>query len=155
MKHLPLDSKRKKPSYSRYKELIVRWKYGKLAVFDISESGRAIGEKLILLLDERQQEELAQYLLERTTKTRTETMCFHLKHNWKQDSPLTEFQEGDLYLSGIQACDCSWAGNRPDYKRVRHPASAHYEPEPGIYLWGYHGFGLERRLHLLFPESHQ
>ena len=70
----------------------------KLAVFDISESGRAIGEKLILLLDERQQEELAQYLLERTTKTRTETMCFHLKHNWKQDSPLTEFQEGDLYI---------------------------------------------------------
>ena len=58
-------------------------KIWKLAVFDISESGRAIGEKLILLLDERQQEELAQYLLERTTKTRTETMCFHLKHNWK------------------------------------------------------------------------
>ena len=53
---------------------------------------------MILLLDERQQEELAQYLLERTTKTRTETMCFHLKHNWKQDSPLTEFQEGDLYI---------------------------------------------------------
>ena len=25
-------------------------------------------------------------------------MCFHLKHNWKQDSPLTEFQEGDLYI---------------------------------------------------------
>lgn len=53
---------------------------------------------MILLLDERQQEELAQYLLERTTKTRTETMCFHLKHNWTQDSPLTEFQEGDLYI---------------------------------------------------------
>lgn len=36
-------------------------KYEKLAVFDISESGREIGEKLILLLDERQRKELAQY----------------------------------------------------------------------------------------------
>lgn len=33
----------------------------RLAVFDISESGREIGEKLILLLDERQRKELAQY----------------------------------------------------------------------------------------------
>lgn len=39
----------------------MRWKYEKLAVFDISESGREIGEKLILLLDERQRKELAQY----------------------------------------------------------------------------------------------
>jgi len=28
--------------------VIERWFYGKLAVFDISESGRAIGEKLVL-----------------------------------------------------------------------------------------------------------
>ena len=72
--------------------------YGKLAVFDISESGRDIGEKLILLLDERQREELAQYLLEMATKTRIESMCLHLKHKWQQNSPLTEFREGDLYI---------------------------------------------------------
>lgn len=67
-------------------------------VFDISESGREIGEKLILLLDERQRKELAQYLLEYPAKIKVETMCSDLKHRWKQDSPLTEFQEGDLYI---------------------------------------------------------
>ena len=72
--------------------------YGKLAVFDISESGRDIGEKLILLLDERQREELAQHLLEMATKTRIESMCLRLKHKWQQNSPLTEFREGDLYI---------------------------------------------------------
>ncbi|MDO5410641.1 MAG: response regulator transcription factor [Lachnospiraceae bacterium] len=25
-------------------------------------------------------------------------MCSDLKHRWQQDSPLTEFQEGDLYI---------------------------------------------------------
>ena len=90
---------------------------------------------MILLLDERQQEELAQYLLERTTKTRTETMCFHLKHNWKQDSPLTEFQEGDLYIClEYRRVIVHEQEIALTIKRVRHPASAHYEPEPGIYL---------------------
>ena len=83
-------------------------------------------------------------------------MCFHLKHNWKQDSPLTEFQEGDLYI-------CL------EYRRVivHEQEIALTIKEFDILLLlimnpnrvftyrGYHGFGLERRLHLLFPESHQ
>jgi hypothetical protein len=37
----------------------IRWRlYGKLAVLDISESGRQIGEKLFALLDASQQQEL-------------------------------------------------------------------------------------------------
>ena len=76
----------------------MRWLYGKLAVLDISESGREIGKKLILLLDERQREELAQYILESSEEIKVETMCSGLKHRWKQRLPLTEFQEGNLYI---------------------------------------------------------
>ena len=36
---------------------------GKLAVLDISESGKQIGEKLLALLDVSQQQELMQYVL--------------------------------------------------------------------------------------------
>lgn len=76
----------------------MRWFYGKLAVFDISESGREIGEKLLLLLDEKQREELAQYLLESSEKIKVETVCSSLKHRWQQRLPLTELREGDLYI---------------------------------------------------------
>lgn len=72
--------------------------YGKLAIFDISESGKKIGEKLIFLLDKIQRKELAQYLLESSEEIKVETMCSSLKHKWQQDSPLTEFREGDLYI---------------------------------------------------------
>ena len=42
-----------------------RWWHGKLAVLDISESGRQIGEKLFALLDTEQQKDLLQYILNR------------------------------------------------------------------------------------------
>lgn len=71
--------------------------HGKLAVFDISETGRQIGEKLALLLDEKQRKELAQYLVGDVLSTADTDVC-SLKHNWRQDSPLTEIREGDLYI---------------------------------------------------------
>ena len=53
---------------------------------------------MLLLLDENQQKELEQYLLERSEKIKVEAMCSSLKHRWQQRLPLTEFQEGDLYI---------------------------------------------------------
>ena len=41
-----------------------RWRHGKLAVFDISESGGRIAEKLLMLLSARQRQELVNYLLD-------------------------------------------------------------------------------------------
>ena len=42
--------------------MIVRWLYGELVVLDLSETGTQLGEKLSLLLDDKQQKELAHYL---------------------------------------------------------------------------------------------
>lgn len=64
---------------------------------DISETGVQIGEKLALLLNEKQQKELAQYLLEDMIST-VDARANSANHNWQQDSPLTEIREGDLYL---------------------------------------------------------
>lgn len=74
-----------------------RWLYGKLAVFDLSETGRQIGEKISLLLDEKQKKELAQYLLDDFTEN-IGKMSPHLKHSWQQEHPLTEIRQGDLYV---------------------------------------------------------
>lgn len=49
--------------------MIVRWFYGELVVLDLSETGTQLGEKLSLLLDDKQQK-----------------------------NPLTEIREGDLYI---------------------------------------------------------
>ena len=38
------------------------WRYGKLAVFDISEPGGIIAEKLLMLLSARQRQDLLNYL---------------------------------------------------------------------------------------------
>ena len=43
--------------------VIARWFNGKLAVLDITETGRQIGEKLAVLLNAEQQINLANYLL--------------------------------------------------------------------------------------------
>lgn len=66
-------------------------------MIDLDESGWKIGEKLALLLNEKQQKELAQYLLEDMVST-VDAGANSAKHNWQQDSPLTEIREGDLYL---------------------------------------------------------
>ncbi|MEY8536271.1 response regulator transcription factor [Blautia pseudococcoides] len=77
--------------------MIVRRFHGKLAVFDLSGTGTQIGEKLALLLDEKQRKELAQYLFGDIVLT-ADTGINPPKYNWQQDSPLTEIQEGDLYI---------------------------------------------------------
>ena len=43
------------------------WRHGKLAVLDLSASGRQIGEKLLVLLIVDQKKELAQFVLEGKT----------------------------------------------------------------------------------------
>lgn len=64
---------------------------------DISETGKEIAEKLMFLLDENQKKEFTQYLLEDMVST-VDAGANSAKHNWQQDSPLTEIREGDLYL---------------------------------------------------------
>lgn len=51
----------------------------------------------MFLLDENQKKEFTQYLLEGMVST-VDSGTNAAKHIWQQDSPLTEIQEGDLYL---------------------------------------------------------
>ena len=52
-----------------------------------------------LLLDKKQRKELAQYLLGDICLSAGAGISANMsKHPWKQDSPLTEIREGDLYL---------------------------------------------------------
>ena len=84
---------------------MVRWWYGKLAVLDLTESGRQIGEKLFALLSADQQRELAQFILEGTTSRININdipyqAIFRDKYSIPQKSnyPLTEVLTGDLYF---------------------------------------------------------
>ena len=81
------------------------WWYGKLAVLDLAETGRQIGEKLFALLSADQQRELAQFILEETTsRVNINDMpyqaIFRGKYSIPQKSnhPLTEARAGDLYF---------------------------------------------------------
>ena len=75
---------------------------GKLVVLDISESGSQIAEKLIALLDGRQQRELAEYI-----SHNLEPPISAVKHLCATPDPtlpgytgqpLTEIREGELYF---------------------------------------------------------
>ncbi len=70
---------------------------GKLAVLDITETGRQIGEKLAVLLNAEQQINLANYLLFVNEKG-FEITRFTNKFDGVLENPLTEIYEGDLYL---------------------------------------------------------
>lgn len=70
---------------------------GKLAVLDISETGRQIGEKLAVLLSAEQQINLAQYLLFANRK-RIDIERILKKSGEALDTPLTEIRVGDLYI---------------------------------------------------------
>ena len=69
---------------------------------DISENGRQIAEKLLVLLDERQQQELAEYIscsLEQPVSV-VKHPCVTpdpISHGYV-DQPLTEIREGELYF---------------------------------------------------------
>ena len=81
------------------------WWYGKLAVLDLAETGRQIGEKLFALLSVDQQRELAQFALESTTSRInindvSYQTIFRGKYSIpvKANQPLTEIQIDDLYF---------------------------------------------------------
>ena len=77
--------------------MIVRWFYGELVVLDLSETGTQLGEKLSLLLDDKQQKELAHYFLGDMVST-IGTRKNLSNYNRQQKNPLTEIREGDLYI---------------------------------------------------------
>ena len=67
----------------------------------ISESGKQIGEKLFAVLNARQQQELAWYILENEGETVSDgAITFPTSHGVLEDpgQPLTEIQDGDLYF---------------------------------------------------------
>lgn len=68
---------------------------------DISENGQQIGEKLSLLLDTEQWQELTQYILnEKLTVDRSAKFpCALSNDSLHEDNPsLTEFKEGEFYF---------------------------------------------------------
>ena len=80
-----------------------RWRHGKLAVFDISESGGRIAEKLLVLLSARQRQELVNYLLDsqKQQKNPADSPFAISETNRGQtviDEPFTEIRMGDLYF---------------------------------------------------------
>ena len=81
------------------------WWHGKLAVLDLEETGRQIGEKLFVLLTSDQKKELIQFVLENETSfvDPADTLyqiIFRGKYLLpkKANQPLTEVQAGDLYF---------------------------------------------------------
>ena len=75
---------------------------GKLAVLDISESGRQIAEKLFVLLDERQRQELMEYISHSLEKpvSAVKHLCAlpDFISPGYVDHPLTEIRECNLYF---------------------------------------------------------
>lgn len=63
----------------------------------MEESGRQIGEKLFLLLDGEQKNDLAEYVLEQETGHEA-VLNFRHKASAAEKNTLTEIQEGELYL---------------------------------------------------------
>ena len=79
------------------------WRYGKLAVFDISEPGSRIAEKLLILLSARQRQELVNYLLDSQKQQKNPADSpFAISETTKGhtviDEPFTEIRMGDLYF---------------------------------------------------------
>ena len=70
---------------------------GKLAVLDISESGRQIGEKLFALIDDKQRQELIQYVLASQTDSDSSIVPYSLPMP-SSPQPSIEHRVGDLYF---------------------------------------------------------
>lgn len=79
-------------------------KYGKLAVLDLGDSGRQIGEKLFALLSFTQKKELAHFVRDyeagKISADVPYTTLFQgqYSNSMQADQPLTEIREGDLYF---------------------------------------------------------
>lgn len=76
---------------------------GKLAVLEISEPGDKIGEKLLMLLDARQRQELVNYLLgkEKQNGGSADILCIRsgaYKLLTENEGIFTEIHMGDLYF---------------------------------------------------------
>ena len=87
------------------------WQYGKLAVFDISEPGSRIAEKLLMLLSVRQRQELVNYLLnsQKQQNNPADSPFAISETNIVQtviDEPFTEIHMGDLYFCQEQRLVC-------------------------------------------------
>ena len=88
-----------------------RWRHGKLAVFDISEPGGRIAEKLLMLLNARQRQELVSYLLDSQKQqnnpaTRPCAISETYKVQTVIDESFTEIQMDDLYFCQEQRLVC-------------------------------------------------
>lgn len=82
---------------------------GKIAMLDVSESGRQIGEKLFAVLDPEQKKELTQYIFERDSQSDMDNpIVITPNHNPReyQERPLTKIHEGDLYFCLEQRMVC-------------------------------------------------
>ena len=81
-----------------------RYNYEKLAVLDLKDSGRQIGEKLFALLSPCQKKELAQFVRDyEAGNILADVPCLTLLRGQyfippQADQPLTEIREGDLYF---------------------------------------------------------
>lgn len=71
---------------------------GKLAVLDISESGRQIGEKLLAVLDASQKKDLVQYVIEKDEQSGIDDSFVIPNHDPQEhiEPALTQIQKGDL-----------------------------------------------------------
>lgn len=74
---------------------------GKIAMLDVSENGKQIGEKLFAVLDPKQKKELTQYIFERCSQNGTDNPVVIIpNHDPRecQEHPLTKIYEDDLYF---------------------------------------------------------
>lgn len=82
---------------------------GKIAMLDVSESGRQIGEKLFAVLDPEQKKELTQYIFERDSQSDIDNPIVIISNHdprEHQERHLTKIHEGDLYFCLEQRMVC-------------------------------------------------
>ena len=78
-------------------------------MFDVSENGKQIGEKLFAVLDAEQKKELTQYIFERDSQDAIDTPVVIIPNHdprEHQKHPLTKIHEGDLYFCLEQRMVC-------------------------------------------------
>lgn len=82
---------------------------GKIAMLDVSESGKQIGEKLFAVLGPEQKKELTQYIFEYDSQRDIDTPVVIAPNHDPQEHrkhPLTKIHEGDLYFCLEQRMVC-------------------------------------------------
>ena len=112
------------------------WWHGKLAVLDISENGRQIAEKLLILLNDTQRQELAEYILDQPVSS-VKPMCCACPHITRICRPTSngDSRRRAVLLPGITQSLCWRYRGRIDGKRIWRTALAYIKPESDIDLW--------------------